>query len=66
MNQDMLDAVLCVLIALRWRLHPREESLLLGDLINGYMVLPAIPAVRERLIVAAQKAPVPIDDPHAR
>ncbi len=44
-DQDRLDAALCVLIALHWRLHPRDASLLLGDLATGYMVLPASPAV---------------------
>ena len=37
-DQDKLDSVLCVLIALHWRLRPREASLLLGDLTTGYTV----------------------------
>ena len=60
-DQDRLDAVLCLLIALRWRLRPRSESLLLGDLTSGYMVLPASPAVRKRLAVAAHRLGVPLD-----
>jgi predicted RNase H-like nuclease len=60
-DQDRLDAALCVLIALRWRLRPREDSLLLGDLKTGYMVLPASTAVRERLTQAARKYSVPVD-----
>jgi predicted RNase H-like nuclease len=60
-DQDMLDSALCVLIALRWRLRPRGESLLLGDPTIGYMVLPANQAVRERLTVAARKHSVPLD-----
>jgi predicted RNase H-like nuclease len=60
-NQDMMDSVICVLIALRWRLRPRGESLLLGDLTTGYMVLPASPTVRERLTVPARKLSVPMD-----
>lgn len=59
--QDMLDSTLCALIALRWRLHPRGDSLLLGDLRSGYMVLPASPMVRERLAPAARKHSVPVD-----
>ncbi len=59
--QDKLDSVLCVLVALRWRLSARAKSLLLGDLATGYMVLPASEAVRERLIVAARRFSVPID-----
>ncbi len=60
-DQDRLDAMLCLLIALHWRLRPREESLMLGDLTNGYMIVPASPAVRQRLRSAARKLAVPID-----
>ncbi|MBS7809462.1 DUF429 domain-containing protein [Roseococcus sp. XZZS9] len=60
-DQDRLDAVLCLLIALRWRLRPREESLILGNTTTGYMVMPAAPAVRERLAVAALRMSVPMD-----
>jgi predicted RNase H-like nuclease len=60
-DQDRMDSVLCVLIALRWRLRPRDESLLLGDLATGYMVLPASGEVRERLTVAAGKCSVAMD-----
>jgi len=60
-DQDKLDSVLCVLIALLWRLRPREASLLLGDLTTGYMVLPASREVREYLITPARKLLVPID-----
>lgn len=60
-DQDKMDSALCVLIALRWRLRPRGESLLLGDLTTGYMVLPATPEVRDRLITPAQKYSVSID-----
>jgi len=60
-DQDQLDAAICLLIALRWRLRPREESLMLGDLASGYMILPASPDVRERLTAAARKLSVPVD-----
>jgi predicted RNase H-like nuclease len=60
-DQDMLDSALSVLIALQWRLHPREESLLLGDFTTGYMVLPASQEVREYLRPAALKHGVPMD-----
>jgi len=60
-DQDKLDAAICLLIALRWRLRPREESLMLGDLASGYMILPASPDVREHLTVAARKLSVPVD-----
>jgi len=60
-HQDMLDSALCVLIALHWRLGPREASLLLGDLFTGYMVLPASPKVRDHLTAPARKYSVAMD-----
>jgi predicted RNase H-like nuclease len=61
-DQDRLDAALCVLIALHWRLRPRDASLLLGDFAAGYMVLPASPEVREYLTGPARKYSVKMDD----
>src|SRR5665213_181094 len=61
-DQDKLDSALCVLIALHWRLRPRDASLLLGDFPTGYMVLPASPEVREYLIIPARKHRVAMDD----
>ncbi|MFT8776778.1 MAG: DUF429 domain-containing protein [Gluconacetobacter liquefaciens] len=60
-DQDKLDAALCVLIALHWRLRPREASLLLGDRCSGYMVLPANQPVREYLTRFARRLSVKID-----
>ena len=60
-DQDKMDAALCVLIALHWRLRPRNASLLLGDLATGYMVLPASPQVRTHLTKAARKCSVAVD-----
>jgi predicted RNase H-like nuclease len=60
-DQDMLDSVLCALIALRWRLGSRTDSLLLGDMATGYMVLPTSNAVRDYLTVQARKLSVQID-----
>ncbi|MFO1126149.1 MAG: DUF429 domain-containing protein [Methylocystis sp.] len=60
-DQDKLDAVLCVLIAIYWRLRPREASLLLGDPDKGYMVLPASREVREYVMNPARKRSVAID-----
>ena len=54
-DQDMIDSALCVLIALRWRLRPRNDSLLIGDLTTGYMVVPASLAVRDRLTSGSSK-----------
>ena len=52
-DQDSLDAVLCTLVALRWRRRQREDSMLLDDLASGYIVLPVSPDVRKRLGEAA-------------
>jgi predicted RNase H-like nuclease len=60
-DQDRLDAALCALIAMRWRLGPRDASLLLGDLASGYMVLPINPVVRARLGEAARIVGVLMD-----
>jgi len=60
-NWTLSSACLCLLVALRWRRRPREESLMLGDLKCGYMVLPASRDVRERLTLAARKLSVPVD-----
>lgn len=60
-DQDKLDAALCVLVALYWRLRPRNASLILGDLSTGYMVLPASREVREYLLNPARKRLVAMD-----
>ena len=54
-DQDHFDAMLCLLIGLRWRLRAREEAVMLGCLEHGYMVSPASPEVRERLMTAAER-----------
>lgn len=60
-DQDKLDAVICLLVAIRWRLRPREHSAILGDLESGYMVIPASAEVRGYLENAARAKGVPID-----
>ncbi len=60
-DQDRLDSALCLLIALHWRLRPRVESLMLGDLASGYMVTPASADVRTRLAGKARDYAVPMD-----
>ncbi len=49
-DQDRLDASICLMIAIRWRLGPREESIVLGDLKTGYMVAPVSAVVRNRIM----------------
>lgn len=57
-DQDRLDSVLCLLVAMIWRLRPRSESAVLGSLDTGYMVTPVSTAVRERLTTAANACEV--------
>ncbi len=59
-DQDCLDAVLCLLIAIRWRLGTRAESVLVGDLENGYIVAPVSAEVIERLAGNAKRIGVPV------
>ncbi len=61
-HQDRLDAALCLLIAIRWRLGKREQSVAVGDLKNGYIVAPASEPVSRQLREVAAKRGVPIDD----
>jgi predicted RNase H-like nuclease len=49
-DQDRLDALICGLIGLRWLVAPRDQSVMIGDLQNGYVVSAAISSVHERLL----------------
>jgi predicted RNase H-like nuclease len=60
-DQDRLDSALCLLIAMRWRLAPREMSVAVGDLISGYIVAPVSATVMQRLTQAALERGVPIN-----
>jgi predicted RNase H-like nuclease len=53
-DQDRLDAMLCLLIAIWWRTRDRSQSMILGNIDTGYMVLPASLDVRGRLIATAE------------
>ncbi|MBK3745472.1 DUF429 domain-containing protein [Paraburkholderia aspalathi] len=59
-DQDKLDAMICALIGLHWLKAPREQSVMIGDLVNGYMIAPAIYGIHERLANAAKQREVPI------
>jgi predicted RNase H-like nuclease len=61
-DQDRLDALICLLVGLRWRLDPRDRSIMLGCLNNGYMVAPVVSLMHERLSDAAALRRVPIDN----
>lgn len=60
-DQDKLDAVICLLIAIRWRLRRRETSVMIGDLDTGYIVAPVNAEVRQRLLSKAKQLSVEID-----
>jgi predicted RNase H-like nuclease len=46
-DQDKLDAVICLLVAIRWRLRPRETSVMVGDIESGYIVAPVNAEIRQ-------------------
>ncbi len=47
-TQDRLDALLCLLIAVRWH-RERDGCVMIGDLATGYIVAPVSPAIRPHL-----------------
>lgn len=53
-DQDRLDAMLCLLVGMWWRIRDRSQSMVLGSTDSGYMVLPASREVRERLTTRAE------------
>lgn len=60
-DQDKLDAVVCALIGHHWLTRLRENSIMIGDLVTGYLIAPASAEVRARLTIAAMARGVPID-----
>ncbi|MBX5147490.1 DUF429 domain-containing protein [Rhizobium lentis] len=59
-DQDKIDAMICGLIGLHWLVAPREQSVMIGDLDNGYMIAPAVNGIHERLVTAARKRNVSV------
>ncbi len=59
-DQDRLDAVLCLLVAIRWRLSPPDASVMIGDAASGTIVAPASAAMRERLAIRARALCIPL------
>jgi predicted RNase H-like nuclease len=60
LDQDRLDAAICLLVAVRWRLGSKNESALVGDLKNGYVVSPVSPDILDRLSKAASISGIPV------
>lgn len=62
-DQDCLDAVICLIIALLWRRKKRELMAVIGDRQKGYMVTPVSPEGKKILKQAADEKNVPMDKP---
>ena len=60
-DQDRLDAIICLLVGIRWRFGARSDSVFLGCTDHGYMVAPVTPAMYEKIIAAASARGVPVD-----
>ena len=60
-DQDKLDALICLTIAWAWRWRPREELMVIGDGISGYIVTPVSNETKPVLIKSALHKSVPID-----
>lgn len=52
-DQDRLDAVICALIGYIWLFEARERSVILGDTVRGFMIVPVVAEIRARLETAA-------------
>jgi predicted RNase H-like nuclease len=60
-DQDRLDAAICLAIAMVWRRFPLHDSVQLGDAATGYIVTPVTTATRAVLTGAAARKGVAID-----
>lgn len=60
-DQDKLDALICLTIAWAWRCRPRDELMVIGDGISGYMVTPVNNKTRPVLVKSALHRSVPVE-----
>lgn len=60
-DQDKLDALICLAIAVTWRYGPRRDSMVLGDNTFGYMVTLSSEKIRTVLTKAAMRKNVPVE-----
>jgi predicted RNase H-like nuclease len=60
-HQDKLDAIICLLVGIRWRFGARSDSVMIGCIEHGYMVAPVTPPMHQKLSAAASTRGVPID-----
>ena len=61
-EQDMLDAVICLIVALQWRRAEREGVAMIGDLDSGYMITPVSKSTKAVLQNSARKQGVSYQD----
>lgn len=59
-DQDRLDALICLVIAVIWRHGAIADSMLLGDPTSGYIVTPVSDDTRAVLMASAATRSVPI------
>lgn len=60
-DQDKLDAAICLLSAIRWMRGPRVTSIMIGDLVRGYITSPVNNEIRTRLEMKAKLLSVALD-----
>jgi len=60
-DQDRLDAAICLAIAQAWRHGPPDDTLLIGDERTGYMATVVSEQTRSVLVEAAAKCGVAVD-----
>ena len=61
-EQDMLDAVICLIVALQWRRAERESVAMIGDLDSGYMITPVSKSTKAVLKNSARYRDVSYQD----
>ena len=61
-EQDMLDAVICLIVALQWRRAERESVAMIGDLGSGYMITPVSKSTKAVLQKSARERGVSYQD----
>lgn len=60
-HQDELDAAICLIVAIHWKLNERSQSVMIGDLYQGYIVSPVTEAAKKRLAIKAKVEGVALD-----
>ena len=61
-EQDMLDAMICLIVALQWRRAKRERVAMIGNLDSGYMITPVSTSTKAVLQNSARERGVSYQD----